>query len=62
MHRERDYTRFNLGRRGRPRMSWLDNIKSWTGLEMREMLRLTEDRKRWRKIVHDAAEPRDEDS
>ena len=47
--------------RGRPRMSWLDNIKSWTGLEMREMLRLTEDRKRWRNIVHDAAEPRDED-
>ena len=37
------------------------NIKSWTGLEMREMLRLTEDRKRWRNIVHDAAEPRNED-
>ena len=47
--------------KGRPRMSWLDNIKSWTGLEMREMIRLTEDRKRWRNIVHDAAEPRDED-
>ena len=47
--------------RGRPRTNWLDNIKTWTGLQMGEMLRMTEDRNHWRNIVHDAAEPRTED-
>jgi hypothetical protein len=47
--------------RGRPRTNWLGNVKEWTGLTMEEMIRLTEDRKRWRSIVHDAADPRNED-
>ena len=31
-------------RRGRPRMAWMDNIKSWTGLPVEESVRMTEDR------------------
>ena len=48
-------------KRGRPRTNWLGNIKDLTGLAMEEMIRLTEDRRRWRNIVHDAADPRNED-
>ena len=48
-------------KRGRPRTNWLGNIKDWTGLTMEELIRLTEDRRRWRNIVHDAADPRNED-
>jgi len=48
-------------KRGRPRTNWLGNIKEWTGLTMEELIRLTEDRRRWRNIVHDAADPRNED-
>ena len=48
-------------KRGRPRTNWLGNIKDWTGLEMKEMIRATEDRRRWRNIVHDAADPWSED-
>src|SRR5688572_22645763 len=45
-------------KRGRPRTNWLGNIKEWTGLTMEELIRLTEDRRRWRNIVHDAADRR----
>ena len=31
-------------RRGRPRMAWMDSIKTWTGLTMEESTRMTEDR------------------
>ena len=36
-------------RRGRPRMVWMDNIKTWTGLSVEESIRMTEDRDKWRK-------------
>ena len=49
-------------RRGRPRMAWIDNIKSWTGLSVEELIRMTEDRDKWRKYVHGVANPRIEDS
>jgi len=39
-------------RRGRPRMAWVDNIKTWTGLPVEESIRMTEDRNNWRKYVH----------
>ena len=29
-------------RRGRPRMAWINNIKSWTGLSVEESIRMTE--------------------
>ena len=31
-------------RRGRPRMAWMDNITTWTGLSMEESIKMTEDR------------------
>ena len=45
-------------RRGRPRV---DNLKTWTGLSMKESIRMTEDSDKWRKYVHGVANPRIED-
>ena len=45
-------------RRGRPRTAWMDNIKTWTGLSVKESIRMTEDRDKWRKCVHGVANPR----
>jgi len=45
-------------RRGRPRTAWVDNIKTWTGLPVKESVRMTEDRDKWRKYVHCVANPR----
>jgi len=47
--------------RGRPRTAWMENIKMWTGLSVEESIRVTEDRDKWRKYVHGAANPRIED-
>ena len=38
-------------RRGRPRMAWIDNIKSWTGLYVEESIRMTDDRDKQRKYT-----------
>ena len=48
-------------RRGRPRTAWMDNIKTWTGLPVDELARMTEDRDKWRKYVHVVANRRIED-
>jgi len=48
-------------RRGRPRTASMDNIKTWTGLSVEESIRMTEDRDKWRKYVHDVANPPIED-
>ena len=48
-------------RRGRPCTAWMDNIKTWTGLSVEESVRMTEDRDKRRKYVHDVANPRIED-
>ena len=48
---ERENARNNARRRGRPRMAWMDNIKTWTGLTVEESVRMTEDRDKWRKYV-----------
>ena len=47
--------------RGRPKISWMDNIKTWTGLEPGNLLRAADDRLQWRSIVHGVANPRIED-
>ena len=47
--------------RGRPKMTWIDNIKSWTGLSLTELTRKVVDRHQWRKIVYGVANPRNED-
>ena len=38
-------------RRGRPRTTWMDKIKTWTGLSVEESIRMTD---KWRKYVHDS--------
>ena len=43
-------------RRGRPR--WKDNITKWTMLTGDRLLRSDEDTSQWRKISHEAANPR----
>ena len=49
-------------RRGRPRMRWLDNVRTWLGhdrggrLDLEECLRLARDRRRWRAVVWRASQ------
>ena len=38
-------------RRGRQRKRWEDNIKEWTGLEWKILLRKAENHEEWRKLV-----------
>ena len=38
-------------RRGRPRKSWNDNIREWTGHNLVTLLRLTEDREGWKELT-----------
>ena len=47
--------------RGRPRMGWLNNISTWMNMPFHRFLTETEDRKRWRRLVHGATNPRIED-
>lgn len=42
-------------RRGRPRKTWIDDVTQWTGLSIKEMIRLAKERTQWRNIVHNAA-------
>ena len=37
--------------RGRPRMSWYDNIKEWTSLRYEQATRIAMDREMWRVTV-----------
>ena len=38
--------------RGRPRRSWMDDIKEWTGLGGRGLQSRAHNREEWRKLVH----------
>jgi len=60
---ERDNARNNARcpQRGRQRTAWTDNIKTWTGLSVEVLIRMTEDKDKWRKYVHGVANPRIED-
>ena len=42
-------------RKGRQRKSWVEDIKSWTMLEMPELLTVTQDRTNWRRLSSVAA-------
>jgi len=44
--------------RGRPRTTWLDNIRKWTGRPQTELHRLSHDRSVWRKITYSASQTR----
>ena len=48
-------------RRGRPRISWRDNIVDWTGMSMKEALSSVQDRVRRKRAVHNAIKLRSED-
>ena len=41
--------------RGRPRRSWMDDIRDWTGLGGRKPQARAHHREEWRKFVHDAS-------
>jgi len=41
--------------------SWMNNINGWTGLPVKESVRMTEDRDKWRKYVHGVTNPWIED-
>ena len=34
--------------RGRPRTEWMTNITEWTGMRYEDLVRLAQDRERWR--------------
>ncbi|GFN78052.1 UDP-glucuronosyltransferase 2a1-like [Plakobranchus ocellatus] len=38
-------------RRGRQKKGWEDNIREWTGLELRNTLQKAEDREEWKAVV-----------
>jgi len=40
--------------RGRPRKRWMDNMGEWSGLSTEKLLRGTEDRSGWKRIVYNA--------
>jgi len=39
----------------------MDNINTWKGLPVEDSVRMTEDRAKWRKYIHDVANPWIED-
>ena len=43
--------------RGRPRISWLDNISHWTGLVGTHLLNAARDRKLWAVLIHSCSQP-----
>ena len=54
-------------KQGRPKMRWIDEMEKMEKWAMRYkmsfegLLRETEDRRRWRRLVHEATNPRNED-
>ena len=54
-------TMLGAHRRGRSHTAWMDIIKMWTGLPVEESIRMTEDRDKWRKSVHDVVDSRIKD-
>ncbi|GFS08653.1 hypothetical protein ElyMa_004762400 [Elysia marginata] len=45
-------------RRARQKKRWEDNIKEWTGLELRNTLRIAGDREEWKAVVRILYAPR----
>ena len=48
-------------RRERPHTAWMENINTWTGLSVKESIKMTEDGGRWRTYVHGVGNPQIED-
>src|ERR1043165_7359962 len=47
--------------RGRQITTWIENIRSWTGLNMYQLMKATDNRVIWRQTVQGAAKLRIED-
>ncbi|GFN88353.1 hypothetical protein PoB_001485900 [Plakobranchus ocellatus] len=45
-------------RKWRQKKRWEDNIREWTGLELRNTLRKVEDREEWKAVVRRSSAPR----
>ena len=61
---EKDITQGSLPenrRKGRPQISWLDDLTTWTSLNEEQCIRKVEDRQRLRRMVHSVANSRSED-
>ena len=43
--------------RGRPRISWIDNILKWTGLSGTGLMSATRNRRHWAALVHSCSQP-----
>ena len=43
-------------RRGRPRREWLDDIREWGGADLPTMIRATQDRSGWKRMVSQAVD------
>ena len=43
--------------RGRPRMTWRDNIKTWTNMTFSQLLENAKDRQKWRELVSSSSTP-----
>jgi len=43
-------------------MRWMDNMEKWTKMLFQKLLKETEDRWRWRRLVHEATNLRNKDS
>ena len=46
------------GRRGRPRMRWLDGIRDLMDVSLSEVLEMVMDREAWRPVIHGVAKSR----
>ena len=44
-------TEEEVGRQGRQRQRWEDNIREWTGLEFAKSQRAVESTEKWRKLI-----------
>jgi len=47
-------------KRGRPRTACIDNVTSWTGLKLEDIMQKVENRSAWRTTIHSAAYPQTE--
>ena len=43
--------------RGRPRLSWIDNVLNWTGLVGSDLMSATRDRRLWALKIHSCSQP-----
>ena len=48
-------------KQGRPKMQWMDDVEKWAKMSFEKLLKETEDRWRWCRLVHEATNPRNED-